>query len=103
MTTFLEEPAVSVVEVARRAGQTAEEVETEAAALGFFVDLDWKHEEALTTKDAYALVDGSARRNLEHETAWRSHAEALEQWQKDREAARRSAFDEAWKRAVRAG
>jgi hypothetical protein len=103
MTTFIEEPSVTVVEVAKRAGQTLDEVQAEAAVLNLYVGENWAHEPALAARDAYALVDGSARRNLEHENAWQSHTVALQQWQDERENVRRRAFDEAWKAAVRAG
>jgi hypothetical protein len=92
-----------VAEVARRANLTPDEVKAEAAVLGMFVGEGWDHQEALSTRDAYALVDGSGRRNLEHETAWRAHVEALERWQEERENVRRHAFDPEWKANVRRG
>ena len=76
-------------------------MKAEAESLGLFVGLDWAHEPALSARDAYQLVDGSARRNLEHENAWHAHTVALERWQAEREAVRRQAFQEAWKSAVR--
>jgi hypothetical protein len=103
MTIFIEEPTVSVVDVAKRVGRTVDEVKAEAAALNMFVGLDWSHQEALATRDAYALVDGSARRDLEHQNAWHAWTVALQQWQDERETVRRQAFDEAWKASVRAG
>jgi hypothetical protein len=102
MTTLVES-AVPLAEVAKRAGLSVAEVRAEAESLGLFVGLDWKHEEAVTAAEAFALVDGSARRNLEHENAFRAYQRALEQWQADRESARRAAFQEGWKAGVRGG
>jgi hypothetical protein len=65
--TFIEEASVSLTDVAKRAGLTVDEVKAEAAALNMFVGEDWKHQEALSAKDAFVLLDGSARRNLEHQ------------------------------------
>ena len=101
--TFIEEASVSLTDVAKRAGLTVDEVKAEAAALNMFVGEDWKHQEALSARDAFVLLDGSARRNLDHQTAWHAHMIALEQWQAAREQVRREAFDVAWKDAVRAG
>jgi hypothetical protein len=103
MTIFIEEPCVSLVELAKRVGRTVDEVRSETAALNMFVGLDWSHQEALATGDAYALVDGSARRDLEHQNAWHAWTVAMQQWQDERETLRRQAFDEAWKANVRAG
>jgi hypothetical protein len=52
MTIFIEEPCVSLVELAKRVGRTVDEVRSEAAALNMFVGLDWSHQEALATRDA---------------------------------------------------
>jgi hypothetical protein len=101
--TFIEEASVSLTDVAKRAGLTVDEVKAEAAALNMFVGEDWKHQEALSAKDAFVLLDGSARRNLDRENAWHAHTAALEQWQAERENVRRQAFDAAWKAPVRAG
>jgi hypothetical protein len=101
--TFIEEVAVPVVEVAKRAGLTVDELRTEASALNMFIGEDWKHQEALSAKDAFVLLDGSARRNLDRETAWRAHNAAWEQWQTERENVRRQAFDAAWKSNVKSG
>ena len=101
--TFIEEVAVPVVEIAKRAGLTVDEVKAEAAALNMFVGEDWKHQEALSARDAFVLLDGSARRNLDRETAWHAHNAAFEQWQAERENVRRAAFDAAWKANVKAG
>jgi hypothetical protein len=101
--TFIEEVAVPVVEVAKRAGLTPDEVRAEAAALNMFIGEDWRHEPALSARDAFVLLDGSARRNRDHELAWRQHTIALEEWQAERERVRREAFDEAWQANVSAG
>jgi hypothetical protein len=101
--TFIDETAVPLVDVAKRAGLTVDEVKAEAAALNMFVGEDWRHQEALAARDAFTLLDGSARNILDHENAWRAHTLALEQWQADRETARREAFDAAYRDAVSAG
>jgi hypothetical protein len=101
--TFIEEVAVPIVEVAKRANLTIDELRAEAAALNMFVGEDWRHQEALSAKDAFVLLDGSARRNHDRENAWRAHTAAVEAWQAGREAARRQAFEAAWAAAVRAG
>jgi hypothetical protein len=101
--TFIEEVAVPIVEVAKRANLTVDEVKAEAAQLGMFVGEDWRHQEALSARDAFSLVDGSARHNLDRENAWRAHNAACEQWQTERETVRREAYDEAWKANVAAG
>jgi hypothetical protein len=49
------------------------------------------------------VVDGSARRNHDHEAAWREYQTALEAWQAERESVRSQAFDAEWKASVRAG
>jgi len=43
--TFIEDPAVAVVDVAKRAGLTADELRSEAADLGLFVGVDWSGQE----------------------------------------------------------
>jgi hypothetical protein len=101
--TFIEEVAVSLTDVAKRAGLTVDEVKAEAAALNMFVGEDWRHQEALSAKDAFMLLDGSARRNLERENAWHAHMAALEQWQAERENVRRAAFNAAWEANVKHG
>ena len=101
--TFIEEVAVSLTDVAKRAGLTVDEVKGEAAQLGMFIGEDWRHQEALSAKDAFMLLDGSARRNLDRENAWHAHMAALEQWQGERENVRRQAFEAAWTDAVRGG
>ena len=102
MTTLIEGPAANVAEIAKRAGLTIDEVKVEAAALGLFVGLNWAHEAALATQDAFVLVDGSARRNLEHRAAWEAHSRALDAWQEARESVRRQAFNDAWEIALKA-
>src|SRR5215203_5468572 len=103
MTVFMEGAAVSVADVAKRAGLTVEEVQAEAAALGLFVGLDWAHQSALSTQDAFVLLDGSGRRNLEHRDAWLAHTRALDDWQNERESVRRQAWQEAHDSEVRRG
>src|SRR5829696_7294462 len=103
MTAFIEEPTVTVAEVAKRVGGTVDEVKAEAAALAMFIGLDWGHREAITCREAFVLVDGSARRNQDHEAAFRAHMAALDQWQQDREAVRRQAWQKAHDSEVRRG
>src|SRR5829696_9631597 len=101
MTAFIEDPAVTVAEVAKRVGGTVDEVKAECTALGMFVGLDWGHREAVSCREAYVLVDGSARRNQDHESAFRAHMAALERWQQDRETVRRRVWQDASDDAVR--
>jgi hypothetical protein len=75
--TFIDEPSVTVVEVGKRVGQTMDDVKAEAAELGLFIGPNWTHEAALSTRDAFSLVDGSARRNHGHDRAWSYHQAAL--------------------------
>jgi hypothetical protein len=103
MTVFIDEPCVTITEVAKRAGLTVDEVQAEAAELGMYVGHDWKHEPALAARDAYALVDGSARRKLEHQNAFQAHLAALQQWQTDHENVRRQAWQVANDEALRSG
>ena len=42
--TFIEEASTTVAEIAKRVGLTVDEVNAEAAGLGMFVGVDWKHE-----------------------------------------------------------
>jgi hypothetical protein len=101
--TFIEEASVSLTDVAKRAGLTVDEVKAEAAALNMFVGEDWKHQEALSAKDAFVLLDGSARRNMEHQNAFQTHVAALEEWQRQRENVRREAFGAEWEVSVKRG
>src|SRR5688500_11732164 len=103
MTVFIEEPCVTITEVAKRAKLTVDEVKAECAALNMFVGVDWKHEEALAARDAYVLVDGSARREQEHQNAFQAHIAALQQWQTGHENVRREAWQTANNEAMRAG
>jgi hypothetical protein len=103
MTVFIDEPCVTITEVAKRTNLTVDEVKAECAALNMFIGVDWKHEEALSTRDAYVLVDGSARRNLEHQNAFQAHLAALQQWQTDHESVRREAWQTANDEALRSG
>ena len=103
MTAFIEDPAVTVAEVAKRVGGTVDEVKAECAALGMFIGLDWGHREAISCREAYVLVDGSARRNQDHENAFRAHMAALDQWQQDRETVRREVWQQAHDSEVRRG
>jgi hypothetical protein len=80
-----------------------DEAATEAAALGMHVGESWTGEAALSTRDAAALVSGSARRDQDHQNAWHQWTVALERWQNEREAVRRRVFEEAWKAGVQAG
>jgi elongation factor P hydroxylase len=57
----------------------------------------------LSAKDAFSLVDGSARRNLDHENAWHDHTARLAQWQAERENVRRAAFNAEWDAGVKRG
>ena len=103
MTAFIEEPTVTVAEVARLVGRPVGEVKAECAALSVFVGLDWAHREAISCREAYVLVDGSARRTQDHEAAFRTHMAALGRWQEDRETVRREAWQEAHDSEVRRG
>src|SRR5215213_8369891 len=103
MTAFIEEPTVTVAEVAKLVGRPVDEVKAEATALNMFIGHDWAHREAISCREAYVLVDGSARRNQDHEAAFRAHMAALDQWQQDREAVRRQVWQEAHDSEVRRG
>src|SRR5215213_11853004 len=103
MTAFIEEPTVTVVEVAKLVGRPVDEVKAEATALAMFIGLDWGHREAVSCREAYVLVDGSARRTQDHEAAFRAHMAALGRWQEDRETVRREAWQEAHDSEVRRG
>ena len=103
MTAFIEEPTVTVAEVAKRVGRPVDEVKAEATALAMFIGLDWGHREAISCREAYVLVDGSARRNQDHDVAFRAHMAALDRWQQEREAVRRGVWQEASDDAVRRG
>src|SRR5215218_6394497 len=101
MTAFIEEPTVTVAEVAKLVGRPVDEVKAEATALAMFIGLDWGHREAISCREAYVLVDGSARRNQDHDVAFRAHMAALDEWQQDRETVRRQAWQEAHDSEVR--
>src|SRR5829696_1201387 len=102
MTVFIED-SITLAEVAKRVGQTVETVKAEATALNMFIGLDWGHREAISCREAYVLVDGSARRNQDHENAFRAHMAALDQWQQDRETVRREVWQQAHDSEVRRG
>src|SRR5829696_6359942 len=103
MTAFIEEPTVTVAEVAKLVGRPVDEVKAEATALAVFIGHDWGHREAISCREAYVLVDGSARRNQDHENLFRGYMASLDQWQQDRENVRRQAWQEAHDSEVRLG
>jgi hypothetical protein len=43
--TFIEEVAIPIVEVAKRANLTLDELRSEASQVNMFIGLDWKHQE----------------------------------------------------------
>jgi hypothetical protein len=103
MTSFIEEPTATVAEIAKRIGKTAEEVEAEASDLQIFIGENWAQQPAMSAKDAYTLVTGSARADRDQQRAWQAHLAALEEWQNERERVRRQVFNDAWKVGVKAG
>src|SRR5829696_4144048 len=103
MTAFIEEPTVTVAEVAKRVGGTVDEVKAEATALAVLIGVDWGHREAVSCREAFLLVDGWARKNRDHEDAFRAHMAALDRWQQERETVRRRVWQEASDDAVRRG
>jgi hypothetical protein len=103
MTVFIEEPTATLTEIAKRAKLTPAEVRAEAEQLGMFVGVNWAGEDSLSTKDAHRLVDGSARRDQEHQNAFQAHIAALQQWQTGHEDVRREAWQIANNEAMRAG
>jgi hypothetical protein len=88
MTIFIEEPCVSVVEVAKRVGQTVDEVKAGGRRTQSVYWCGLGACGGTGRAGPYALVDGSARRDQEHRDAWYRHTVALQQWQKEREKVR---------------
>ena len=81
------EAMVTVAEVATAMGRKPADVEAEARALNLTVRPDWMNRPALTVADARGLTTGEARRNLEHEAAWRQHQAATKKWVEGRSRA----------------
>lgn len=93
------ESAVPLTELARVMKVPVTEVEAECRALSVFVGADWARRPAIEQRDAAKIVDGSERRQQEHDRAWRDHLAATEQWERDRNSAQQAAHDTAWRAA----
>ncbi len=102
MTTLIEN-AVTLQDIAKIMKITVTKVEADAGELSLFVGPDWAGRPALSVIDAAALVSGDARRDRDHDVAWRSHLASSEGWETAREAARSGAFQAARDAALRAG
>ncbi len=101
--TELIENSVPVADVAKALKTTVAKVEAEARDLSLFVGADWAGRPAISVRDAAALVSGAARRDRDHDVAWRSHLASSEAWEANRERRRASAFQEAYDAALRQG
>ena len=83
----MSEATVTIRELAAALNRKPAEVEREAAELGMLVKPDWQGRPALTVDEAKGLASGEARRNLEHEAAWRQHQVATKAWVEGRSRA----------------
>ncbi len=102
MTTLIEN-AVTLADIAKATKGTAAHVEADCHELSLFVGSNWSGAPALSTVDAHAYVSGSARRDAAHadaHTRWRAASEA---WEADREAVRRTAYNDCFDTARRRG
>ena len=78
------EAMVTMAEVATAMGRKPAEVEAEARALNLTIRPDWMNRPALSVAEARGLTTGEARRNLEHEAAWRQHQVDTKAWTEGR-------------------
>jgi hypothetical protein len=81
------EDGVELAAVAKHLNSTVGEVEAECRALDIFVYAACNHRPAIRGSDAYELVSGTRRKNIEHQRAWNSYRDAAEEWTKQRNAA----------------
>ncbi len=102
MTTLIEN-AVPLADIAKTMKITVPKVQANAADLDMYVGVDWAGRPAVSVIDAAAYVSGSARRDRDHDAAWRAHLAATEAWEAAREAARRTAFEGAYQASERHG
>ncbi len=103
MTQTLIEHAVSLTDIAKIMKTTVARVEAEAHSLDVYVGVDWAGRPAVSVVEAASLVSGAARRDRDHDLAWRAHLAASEAWEAAREAARRTAFQGAYDASERQG
>jgi len=84
---------VSLVEIAIVLNTSAAEIEREARELGMRVESDWKGDPCLTAADAKAIVDGSARRQHDHEVRLADLRKRDQDWQRRQRAAATEAVE----------
>lgn len=92
---------VTLVEITEVTGRRFDDVKAECEALGFFIDTDWALRPAVTADEARALVDGSARRAMEHADAWGAHLCDVKEWDDRRTDTVNAAADEAQEKVER--
>jgi hypothetical protein len=76
----MSEATVTIRELAAALNRKPEQVEAEAAELGMLVKPDWAGRPSLSVADASGPTTSEARRNLEHEAAWRQHQVDTKAW-----------------------
>ncbi len=102
MTTFIE-TGVPLADIAKTMKTTVARIEAEARDLDVFIGQDWAGRPAVSVAEAATLVSGTARRDRDHDTAWREHLARSEAWEAAREGLRAGAFQEAHDVALRKG
>jgi len=102
MTTLIEN-AVALADIAKTMKTTVSRVEAEAHELSMFIGQDWAGRPAINVIEAATLVSGTARRDRDHDVAWRQHLADNESWESARERHRADAFAEAHDGALRRG
>jgi hypothetical protein len=103
VTTFIEDHAVPLADIADKVGVPLDQVQAEAEALGFYIGEDWAQRAALSASDAYAIVSGNGRRELANSSANHAWQVSHSGWIRDREAARRAAYHRAFDSARASG
>jgi hypothetical protein len=100
---FIEGCAVTLAEIAEAAGRPVAEIEAEASRLGIYVGTDWADRPAVAVGDAYGLASGRLARDTEHQRRHTAWVNAHQDWERDKEAVRREAFQEAYDEVRRIG
>ena len=101
--TFIEGCAVTLAEIAKAAGRPVAEIEAEARQLQIFIGSDWAGRAAVSTADAHGLASGALARDTEHQRRHTAWVNAHQDWERDKEAVRREAFQEGYDEVRRTG
>ena len=91
MPTLIDGPAVALADLAKVTKRSVADLERECAELVVYVGVDWANRPAITAHEAHRIVTGKARRESDHDTAWRKYALDAEEWNKRRDEAVRVA------------